>query len=221
MAADREKKSDLTRRKLAEVSLRLFQEQGFERTTMREIARAAGLAPGAAYYYFESKEALIFDLYEKSFQDHLAPAEEVLAHELKLDRRLAGVIRAHLKVSEPYHELSRVLYRTAADPSQPLSPFSEASKGLRDRNIAVMARVLEGQKLEPWLWEQLPELLWMFKMAMLLYWLHDRSPKHAKTYELVDRCSALAGKLISVAKLPVLKGFSKDLIGLYYGYKPF
>jgi AcrR family transcriptional regulator len=221
MTAPREKKSDLTRRKLVEVSQRLFLQQGFEATTMREVARAAGLAPGAAYYYFDSKEALIFDLYERTFTEHLPQAEAVLRAEKKLQPRIAGLISAHLKASEPYHELSRVLYRIAADPLHPLSPFSEASKGLRDRNIALMARALDGQGLDAWLQEQLPELLWMLKMAMLLYWLHDRSPKRRKTYELVDRCAGLTAKLVSVAHLPLLKGFSKDLVGLYYSYKPF
>src|SRR5258708_24205247 len=106
--------------------MKLFLQQGFEKTTMREIARAAGLAPGASYYHFESKEHLIFDFYEKSYNDNLPEAERVLREEKKLGKRLAGVIAAHLKVSEPYHGISKVLFKTAADPSSALSPFSQA-----------------------------------------------------------------------------------------------
>src|SRR5690348_1319578 len=59
-----EKKRDATRRHLVERALALFQERGVEGTTMRDIAKAAGMSLGAAYYYFPSKEALVFAFYE-------------------------------------------------------------------------------------------------------------------------------------------------------------
>src|SRR5262249_3991252 len=59
-----EKKSEATRRHLLERALVLFKERGVEATTMRDIAKAAGLSLGAAYYYFPSKEALVFAYYE-------------------------------------------------------------------------------------------------------------------------------------------------------------
>ena len=39
--------------------MRLFRENGYEATTMRAIAKEAGVATGNAYYYFGSKEELI------------------------------------------------------------------------------------------------------------------------------------------------------------------
>ncbi|MGB7622491.1 MAG: TetR family transcriptional regulator [Terriglobia bacterium] len=217
----RMKKSDQTRNQIIEVSMRLFLQQGFERTTMREIARAAGLAPGAAYYYFESKDHLIFDFYRKSYEDHLAEAERVLREEKKLSRRLAGVIRAHLKVAEPYHEISKVLFKTAADPAHPLSPFSKESKELRDKNIDLLRRVLEGQKLEKDLNERLPEMLWMFKMGMILYWVHDLSPRREKTYHLVNECAELVSQVIQISRLPVLNRLTRKVVDLYYKFKTF
>ena len=44
--------------------MRLFREQGYEQTTMRAIAREAGVSVGNAYYYFASKEHLIEAFYE-------------------------------------------------------------------------------------------------------------------------------------------------------------
>ena len=67
---DGERKSEATRRKLLERALRLFQHRGVEATTMRDIARAAGLSLGAAYYYFPSKEALLFAYYEANQARH-------------------------------------------------------------------------------------------------------------------------------------------------------
>jgi len=221
MKAKTPRKAEATRAKIVDIAMRMFLDQGFEKTTMREIAAAAGLAPGAAYYYFESKEHMVFDFYEKSYQDHLAEAERILKDEKDLAKRIAGVIKAHLKVSEPYYGISKVLFRIAADPEHPVSPFSKESKELRDRNIDVLRRCIEGQKLDKELAARLPELLWMYKMGMILYWLHDGSAKHSKTYQFVDKTSALVATLIQLSKLPVLSGFSKKAVELFEEYKIF
>jgi AcrR family transcriptional regulator len=219
MTPDKAKKSEQTRQKLVDVSMKLFLEQGFDNTTMREVARAAGLAAGAAYYYFPSKEALIFGFYERSFDEHLPEAEKALQKEKKLEDRLAAVIAAHLKVSERYHGLSKVLFRVAADPEQAISPFSIQSKPLRDRNIDLMRRVLEGTKLPEGFAKPLPELLWLYKMGMLLYWLHDKSAGHKKTYQLVEKSSALVAQLIRISALPVVRTFSLKALGLFEEFK--
>ena len=44
---------------ILQTALELFRRRGFEATTMRDIARSAKVATGAAYYYFPSKEAIV------------------------------------------------------------------------------------------------------------------------------------------------------------------
>jgi AcrR family transcriptional regulator len=216
------RKSELTRQKLFEVSLKLFQEKGFEQTTMRDIGAAAGLAAGAAYYHIKSKEELIFDLYDRTFTEHLPAAEKVLKESLNLQDRLSGLITAHLKSSEPYWQLSRELLKTASLPGHPLSPFSKESKPLRDLNIALLGRALASPvKLSPALRQSLPPLLWMYKMAMLLYWLHDDSPRRQKTYALVQSSSLLVARLIKLSDLPGLRGFASDSIRTFDEFKLF
>ena len=50
------KKSDLTRERILKTALHLFQEKGFDKTTMLVIAEACELTPGATYYHFSYKE---------------------------------------------------------------------------------------------------------------------------------------------------------------------
>ncbi|CAM5596768.1 hypothetical protein STENM327S_00912 [Streptomyces tendae] len=45
--------------------MRLFQERGYDRTTMRVIAQEAGVSVGNAYYYFAGKEHLIQGFYDR------------------------------------------------------------------------------------------------------------------------------------------------------------
>src|ERR1700740_314025 len=70
--APRTRRGEQTRAQILETALALFRDHGYEGTTMRAIARAAGVAVGNAYYYFRSKEALIQEFYRRTHREHLA-----------------------------------------------------------------------------------------------------------------------------------------------------
>jgi AcrR family transcriptional regulator len=89
----RSTKGEQTRAAIAEVALRMFREQGYEATTMRAIAKEAGVAAGNAYYYFDSKEELIQEYYARNQADHAAACRPVLDSETRLGPRLRGVLR--------------------------------------------------------------------------------------------------------------------------------
>ena len=59
-------KSEETRGRILAAAMELFRRRGFESATMRDIAQEAGVALGSAYYYFESKEALVMAFYEQA-----------------------------------------------------------------------------------------------------------------------------------------------------------
>src|ERR1044072_3789756 len=63
-------KSDLTKERLFKCATTLFAKKGFDSTTMRDIASEAGVAPGATYYYFDSKESIVYEYYKQSQVDH-------------------------------------------------------------------------------------------------------------------------------------------------------
>src|SRR5919198_906814 len=71
--------SEATRRHILETALALFRERGFEETTIRDIARRAGLSLGAAYYYFNSKEAIVGAYYDYVQREHQARARQAFA----------------------------------------------------------------------------------------------------------------------------------------------
>jgi AcrR family transcriptional regulator len=50
------------KKKIIEAAQRLIASQGVEKTSMRDIAEEAGITTGAIYYYYKSKEALLYDV---------------------------------------------------------------------------------------------------------------------------------------------------------------
>jgi len=56
-----------TRSRLRELALQLFAEQGYEKTSLREIAERLGVTKAALYYYFRSKEDIVRSLVEDYF----------------------------------------------------------------------------------------------------------------------------------------------------------
>jgi AcrR family transcriptional regulator len=155
---------------------------------MRAIAREAGVATGNAYYYFGSKEELIQEFYTRNHAAHVAASRPVLDTETGLAARLRGVLRALVDINVPYHGFAAKLYSRAAEPSSPLSPFSPESSPTREAAIALYAEVVNGAHLRvpAAVRERLPELLWLYSMGIVLFWVYDQSPGTERTYRLID-----------------------------------
>jgi AcrR family transcriptional regulator len=209
-------KGDQTKALILETALQIFREKGYEQTTMRAIADKANLSLGNAYYYFHSKEHLIQAFYQRTHERHLAASVPALEKEQTLKARLLAVMRLKFETLEPYHEFAGVLFKTAANPESPLNPFSDESDPVRKESIELFAQVLEGSKvrISKDLLAELPYLLWVYHMGVVLFWIHDKSPKHRRTYRLVDHTVELLDKLISLASNPFMRPLRKQALRL-------
>ncbi|MEU5398766.1 TetR family transcriptional regulator [Streptomyces sp. NPDC005963] len=206
-------KSEQTRTLILETALRLFQERGYDKTTMRAIAKEAGVSVGNAYYYFSSKEHLIQGFYDRIAAEHQAAVRPVLERETKLEARLAGVLLAWLDIAEPYHEFAAQFFKNAADPDSPLSPFSPESEPAREEAIDVHRQTLAGAKVKvpEELADALPELLWLSQMGLVLYWVFDRSEGHERSRLLAARGARVTARGISLARFRVLRPLVHDV----------
>jgi len=209
-------KAAATKAKILAAALELFRERGYEAATMRAIAKRAGVALGNAYYYFGSKEHLIQAFYDRTHVDHVAAVGTKLDDLKDLKSRLLWVMRKKLETIEPYHRFAGLLFRSAADPNSPLNPFSPDSQPVRREATELFARVVEGAQgpiakdLKP----ELPNLLWLYHMGIVLYWIHDKSEGRWRTWKLMERSVDLIAKLIAVASLTGLGPVRRAALGL-------
>jgi AcrR family transcriptional regulator len=205
-----------TRHRIVEAALGLFREKGYDETTMRAVAERADVSLGNAYYYFASKDDLLQAYYERSHEAHAERVRPILARERTLEARLRCVLKAKIEGEEPYHRFAGTLFRSAADPQSPLNPFSKQSRPTREKATALMAEVLDGAKMRipKDLRDRLPELLWMYEMSVILFWIHDSSPGRRRTHALIEQGTALVVKLISLASNPLLSPLRKRALAL-------
>ncbi|MFI7297191.1 TetR family transcriptional regulator [Streptomyces sp. NPDC050121] len=215
-------KSEQTRALILETAMRLFQERGYDKTTMRAIAKEAGVSVGNAYYYFAGKEHLIQGFYDRLAAEHREAVRGILARETSLEARLAGVLRTWLDVATPYHEFAVQFFKTAADPDSPLSPFSAESEHARVEAIAVHKEVLAGSKAKvpEELREVLPELMWLSQMGLVMYWIYDRTAGRERSYRLAGRGARLTARGVALARFRVLRPLVLEVHDLFTDFLP-
>jgi AcrR family transcriptional regulator len=196
-------KGEETRDRIHAAALSLFRKKGFDATTMRDVAAAAGVALGAAYYYFPSKEALVLAYYQRTHTESTAQAEAVFATSSDLRTRLGAAFHAKLDVLARDRKLLSGLFRSIADPSAEASIFGEHTRAIRDDSIDLFARALEPSPelalLDDAARQVLVLALWSLHMGVILYFIHDASPKQQRTRALVDSSLDLVVNLLPLA----------------------
>lgn len=85
-----------TRRRIQDVALQLFAEQGYEKTSLREIAEHLDVTKAALYYHFKTKEDILISIAE----DLSRPVDAVIAWAAEQPRTLA----AKQEMLRRYHE---------------------------------------------------------------------------------------------------------------------
>jgi AcrR family transcriptional regulator len=198
-------KGEATRDRIRDAALARFRRDGFDATTMRDVAEAADVALGAAYHYFESKDAIVLAYYERVQDEHAARATAALAGARTLRARLGAVMHSKLDILEPDRKLMGALLRYTGTPDHPLSFLGPGTRRLRDDSVAIFAQAVDGEPMPPDVRALAPVALWALHMGILLYYLYDRSPQQARTRALTDRSLDIVVRLFAIAKLPIFR----------------
>lgn len=209
-------KSEETGLRILNAALALFRQEGFDSATMREIAQKSGVATGAAYYYYSSKDAIVMDFYRRSCAEMQPEIEVALEHANGLEARLRELIRVKLVYFAPNRGVLRALLRNGADPKHPLSPFSQQTKEIRDIDIAWFRRILVdcGVRVPRDLEPHLPSVLWFFQMGVILFWVIDESPQQDRTKRLLELASKSVATLVRFSALPLMRPLRRTALQL-------
>jgi AcrR family transcriptional regulator len=215
-------KADETRNRILDAALRLFRERGFAETTMRDVASGAGVATGAAYYYFRSKEELVLAFYVRTDQEAREAFARAILSSKDLKKRMRGLIEAKFTQFAEHRALLTALLKAGVDPRDPLSPFGEETREVREENIAWYARALEDSDVHPPadLAPHVPRLLWLYHMGLIYFWITDDSPGQQRTHRLLDATVDLVVQLLKASSLPFMGPLRKRAIKVIRAVEP-
>jgi TetR/AcrR family transcriptional regulator, cholesterol catabolism regulator len=107
-----------------------FAEQGYHATTIRELAAATAMTPGAIYFHVPNKQALLLAVYEEGVQRILDRIEGAVRERIAAWDRLESAVAAHLESILDASAYARVIIRILPGDVPEISP--ELTK-LRDR----------------------------------------------------------------------------------------
>jgi len=214
---ERQGKGERTRQRIRTAALRSFRENGYEKTTIRQIAQELGLSVGATNYHFASKNDLIEELYLDVQRAHRAAAEPRLAGESRLISRLSIVFSTGLDQLTPYHAHAGEFLSAAVSPRSPINPLSTQSAEALEIVIGLFAQAVDGAAasgVPDDIRALLPRTLVVAHLLLALFWVYDTSDGQRRTRRLLDRGLKLLGTMLPLARLPVLRGALKDALSL-------
>jgi TetR/AcrR family acrAB operon transcriptional repressor len=135
----RARKGPLTRTQILDASLRLFSEKGFARTSVRDIAGAAGITDAAIYYHFSSKRDLFKALFEeRGITLALSELEHATVTQPPLET-LTAIATAALNIMQRNKDFMKVLLSEAMS-EDPIA--TEDYRLITERWRAAQARIL-------------------------------------------------------------------------------
>jgi AcrR family transcriptional regulator len=175
-----------TQEVILRTALELFRRGGFEVTTMRDIARAANVATGAAYYYFPSKESIVSAYYDQVQRSHAEQVREAWRGTSGLRERLGVLLHLKLEILKDDRRFLGALFRYTGEPHHPLSVFGKASETQRAQSMALFREAIAGAGLNEELRQMLPAVLWLGYLGILLALIHDETEEQKKTHRFVD-----------------------------------
>jgi AcrR family transcriptional regulator len=207
-------KARRTKERILEAALGLFADEGYEATTMRDVAREAGTSLGLAYRYFASKEEFALALYMRLAEESEAWAREGLTGGTVAERFEAAMLAKLDQVSPHRGPLAALLSR-ALDPNSRLSALGEGTAAVREKMGGVFLEVVRGAGDAPGEKQarQLGDVLYALHLAILLYWFHDKTPEARATRDLLGSARETIRYLRPALRLPPMSRVLSGLAG--------
>ncbi len=172
------------KQRLYRVAIQLIATRGYETTTLRDVAREAGVSVGLLYRYFPSKRAVVLALYDELSAEYAERAALMRVGPWR--DRFFDALQTSLEVLGPQRStLAALVPVLVGDAREGL--FAPGTQFSRMRVQKVFAEAVLGASdaPKPELAGPLGRLLYLVHLAVILWWLLDKSPAQRATHALV------------------------------------
>jgi AcrR family transcriptional regulator len=212
--AGRTAEGEAARRRLYETAVSLIGERGYEATTLRDVARRAGVSVGLLYRYFPSKRSVVLALYDQLSERYAQQAADLPRGRWR-DRFLMA-LETSLRVLGPHRVTLRALVPVmVGDVEEGL--FAQSTAFSRRRVQAIFQSAVVGATDAPTraLAGAVGRLLYLVHLAVILWWLLDKSPEQRATRGLVTLFKQALPSAVLALRLPPVRRLVQSADALF------
>ena len=194
------------RERLYATAMELIAARGYEATTLRDIAKQAGVSVGLLYRYFPGKQAVVIALYDElssEFARHVADMPPGRWRD-----RFVFALKTSLAVLEPHRVALRALTPIlVGDPEEGIFASSTAFSRLRVQQVFEHAVTDATDAPKGPLSEALGRFLYLVHLAVLLWWLLDKSTHQRATRTLVSLTQHVLPTAALALRVPAVRKY--------------
>ena len=205
---------DAARQRLYETAIALIAERGYEAATLRHVAARAGVSPGLLYRYFPSKRSVVLALYDE-LSDRFA-GETTDMRPGKWRDRFMDSLETSLRVLGPHRVTMRALAPIlVGDVEEGLFARRTAFSRLRVQAVFEDAVVNATDAPTRSLSIAVARLLYLLHLAVILWWLLDKSPGQRATQALLSLLRQMLPAAALALRLPLVRGLVRSADRLF------
>jgi len=171
--------------KILNMSQKLFNRLGYEKTTTRDISEACGMAKGTLFNYFKSKETLAMTMVADAMETGQKQYKSRKSGDENFEEELFLLIASELRALRPFrHYIGPVL-------ESGMSVFSkisscEAGDKARKSHLETVLKILLTHGFESAEDSIIITMYWSLYLGILAHWSRDNSDRQSETLTLVD-----------------------------------
>lgn len=101
---------ELKRNDIREIAARVFARSGFQRTTIRGIAKEGNISAASIYYYFENKEELLYQILDDTMSTGLELITDIADQQLDKKEQLIEILQMHTMTAINFDKMKLLVH---------------------------------------------------------------------------------------------------------------
>ena len=164
---------DLREQEIYQTAIRVFAENGFEKTTMEGIAAQAKVAKGTLFYRYNNKEELFVQIVQYALKRVFESSQEALADIAKPGDKLAVILAVQIGLAAQNPNMAKLIFREAWGAIEQHPPLREQLEAYLQYIEVIVAEGVQSGELRT---------LDSRQVAMAMFWM-VASATFSLTYE--------------------------------------
>lgn len=173
------------RARIMEKAAELFSGKGFEDTTTRDIALAAGLAAGTMFNYFPSKETLAMTMVTEVFRQGTEDFRRRRTGEEDLTEELFLFIASGLRRLQPLRPFVGPVLERSLSPF-PRKTVCQEGEAARVEHLKSVQEIISSHGFTAAPDYVAMTIYWSLYLGILAFWANDTSPNQEESRALID-----------------------------------